>query len=101
MAAAAAGWERKRVLVVDDICDTGATFSAPAGKLEEVFTAAGLLDGPEVRRAVVAWKPSKMAVFKPHWWVNEYENDDWVVFPHEFTGLTEAEVQEKIAAEDA
>ena len=100
MAKAAGGWEHKRVLAVDDICDTGASFAALAHKFVELSAAAGLKDGPEVRRAAVAWKPGKMAVFKPHWWVKEYENGDWVVFPHEFTGLSEAEVQDKTAAEE-
>lgn len=86
----AGGW--KRVLIVDDICDTGSTFSA----LENAFVKYlyGLKDAYEFdrRRAVIAWKPEKHAIFKPSWWIKEFSNDTWVVFPHEFVGLTDQEV---------
>lgn len=82
----------KRVLVVDDICDTGKTFSAFEHSVVLNFYNLSKSYEFETRRATIAWKPEKHATFKPDWWIREFSNDTWVVFPHEFVGLTDQEV---------
>ena len=75
-----------RVLVVDDVLDSG-------GTLRAVLDSLGQRAG-EVRTAVPYWKPSagKYGV-KPDYFVRILE--DWIVFPHELQGLTREEVAKK------
>ena len=75
-----------RVLVIDDVFDTGNTARAVLDKLAP-FKA-------EVRLATVYWKPNQnQTAFKPDFYVRE--TDDWIVFPHELDGLTPDEVRIK------
>ncbi|MGN0846669.1 MAG: phosphoribosyltransferase [Kiritimatiellia bacterium] len=77
-----------KVLVVDDVFDTGRTAAALHGKL-----AAG---GCEMRMACVYWKPAQnVTPYKPDFHVRAL--DRWIVFPHEIEGLTPAEIAEKDA----
>ncbi|MET8683617.1 phosphoribosyltransferase family protein [Streptomyces sp. NPDC004732] len=63
-----------RILLVDDICGTGATFTAVTGAL-----------GPRLARGAhvetVALCRNVGSPVRPDWWV--WDVDDWVVFPWE------------------
>ncbi len=75
-----------RVLVIDDVFDTGNTARAVLARLAA--------SGAEVRFATVYWKPDRnQTARKPDFYVRE--TDDWIVFPHELDGLTPDEVKLK------
>ncbi len=75
-----------RVLVIDDVFDTGKTACAVFDRLAP-FNA-------DVRLATVYWKPNaNQTKFKPDYHVKE--TDEWIVFPHELDGLTADEVKIK------
>jgi hypothetical protein len=75
-----------RVLVIDDVFDTGNTARAVLEKLAPF--------GARVRLATVYWKPNQNKTdLKPDFYVRE--TDDWIVFPHELDGLTPDEVKLK------
>jgi len=77
-----------RVLVVDDVFDTGKTARAVHERVAAT--------GAEMRLACVYWKPGKNTTdMKPDYFVKDV-GDDWIVFPHEIEGLT----KEEIAAKD-
>lgn len=79
-----------RVLVVDDVFDSGKTAVAIREKLRNLPCGA-----VEMRFAAVYWKPEKNTTdMTPDYCVNKVGND-WLVFPHEIEGLTAAEVAEK------
>lgn len=76
----------EKVLVVDDVFDSGRTAAAVRGKLESL--------GCEMRMACVYWKPTRNeTALTPDYHVREV--DDWIVFPHEIEGLTSEEVAQK------
>jgi len=76
----------QRVLVVDDIFDSGCTAAAVLGRLAGVRA--------DVRIATVFWKPANNATaHTPDYYLHVTE--DWVVFPHELMGLTPAEIARK------
>lgn len=75
-----------RVLIIDDVLDTGNTARAVFERLAPF--------GAEVRLATVYWKPSQnLTDIKPDYYVRETE--EWIVFPHELDGLSPAEVKAK------
>lgn len=75
-----------RVLVVDDIFDSGATMRTVRARLSEVT------DGISV--ATLYFKPSRNVTdFTPDFYLKETES--WLVFPHELMGLTPEEIREK------
>lgn len=75
-----------KVLVVDDVFDTGRTAAAVHVKLERI--------GCEMRMGCVYWKPAKnVTTYKPDYFVRTV--DSWIVFPHEIDGLTREEIAEK------
>jgi len=75
-----------RVLVVDDIFDSGCTARAALRLLAPRCV--------EVRLATLYWKPNaNVTDLRPHYHVRE--TDAWIVFPHELEGLTAAEVRQK------
>ena len=75
-----------KVLVVDDIFDTGRT---AACMLEELHKTT-----PHVRFAVPYYKPSKnTTVIEPDYYVRA--TDSWLVFPHELSGLSAEEIRRK------
>ena len=46
----------------------------------------------EIRIATVYWKPTRnKTTMRPDYYV--HETDEWLVFPHEICGLTEAEIR--------
>jgi hypothetical protein len=68
-----------RLLVVDDVLDTGNTARALFARLAPL--------GADVRLATVYWKPnSTVTAIKPDYYVRKTE--EWIVFPHELDGLT-------------
>lgn len=77
-----------RVLVVDDVFDTGRTAQAVRAELERRECVA--------RVACVYWKPEKNVTDgRPDFHV--HETDEWLVFPHEMEGLTDEEIAQKDA----
>ena len=76
-----------KVLVVDDVFDTGKTAAAVKAKLDAL--------GVEMRMACVYWKPQKnITALKPDYFVRDV-GLDWIVFPHEIEGLTADEIAVK------
>lgn len=76
-----------RVLVVDDVFDTGKTAKAVREKIAAT--------GAEMRLACVYWKPGKNTTdMKPDYFVRDVGNE-WIVFPHEIDGLAPEEVERK------
>ena len=76
-----------KVLVIDDVFDTGKTAAAVRRKMEAI--------GVEMRLACVYWKPQKNTTnLKPDYFVKDV-GSEWIVFPHEIDGLTPAEIAEK------
>lgn len=74
----------RRVLVVDDVFDTGKTAEATLRRLSRA----------DPRMATVYWKPGASLVpFRPDYYVRE--TSDWIVFPHELDGLTPGELRVK------
>ena len=75
-----------RVLVVDDIFDSGNTARAALRLLAP--------HAAEARLATLYWKPNaNITDLRPHYHVRE--TDAWIVFPHELDGLTPEEIQIK------
>ena len=76
-----------KVLVVDDVFDTGKTAAAVKQRVEAT--------GAEMRMACVYWKPQKnITSLKPDYYVKDV-GLDWIVFPHEIEGLTRDEIRTK------
>mgnify|MGYP003322309745 CR=1 FL=1 len=76
-----------RVLVVDDVFDTGKTAVAVKARIDAT--------GAEMKMACVYWKPEKnLTTLKPDFYVRDV-GLEWIVFPHEIEGLTPAEIAEK------
>ena len=77
----------ERVLVVDDVFDTGKTAAA----VKEIVGGLGV----ELRQAAVYWKPeANRTSFLPDYFACKLPNE-WIVFPHEMDGLTPDEMREK------
>lgn len=75
-----------RVLVIDDVLDSGNTARAMLERLAPL--------GADVRLATVYWKPNpEQAGLRPDYYVREAH--EWIVFPHELDGLTPEEVHLK------
>lgn len=76
-----------RVLVVDDVFDTGKTAEAVKAHLDEI--------GCEMRMACVYWKPEKnLTPLRPDYFAKDV-GTEWIVFPHEIEDLTKEEVAAK------
>ena len=75
-----------KVLVVDDVFDTGRTAAAIHARMADI--------GCDMRFACVYWKPEKnVTSFTPDFFVKKL--DRWIVYPHEIEGLTPEEVAVK------
>jgi len=73
-----------KVLVVDDVFDTGKTAAAIKGEMDKI--------GVEMRMACVYWKPLKnKTALKPDFFAKDV-GLEWLVFPHEIEGLTKEEI---------
>ena len=76
-----------KVLVVDDVFDTGKTAKAVSERVAKT--------GAEMRLACVYWKPEKNKTgMKPDYFVKDV-GLEWIVFPHEIEGLTNEEIAVK------
>jgi len=77
----------ERVLVVDDVFDTGKTAAAVRARV--------LPTGADYRLACVYWKPQKNTTdLKPDYFVKDV-GLEWIVFPHEVDGLSADEIVRK------
>jgi len=77
-----------RVLIVDDVFDTGHTMVAI---LEEI-AALARRNTPECRVATVYYKPEKNETeLEPHYYT--VADNRWIVFPHEVEGLSDDELR--------
>jgi hypoxanthine phosphoribosyltransferase len=78
-----------RVLIVDDVFDTGNTIKA----VIEELSARARGNTPEDIRVAVPWfKPSRNQTdMTPDYFLRE--TDAWLVFPHELDALTPAELE--------
>ena len=80
-----------RLLIVDDVFDTGNTFAAVLGELKRRARA----NTPEDIRIAAPWfKPSRNETdLIPDYFL--HETAEWLVFPHELDALTPEEMQER------
>ena len=78
-----------RVLIVDDVFDTGNTFVAV---LEELRNRAKANTPGDIRLAAPWFKPSRNQTdIVPDYYV--HETDDWLVFPHELDAFSAEEMR--------
>jgi hypoxanthine phosphoribosyltransferase len=78
------------LLIVDDVFDSGRSIKALIAKLKLTMRNNMPTD---VRIACPWYKPSNKQVdITPDYFV--YESDEWLVFPHELSGLTSEEIAE-------
>ena len=79
-----------RLVIVDDVFDTGLTIQAVLKRIRHRCTT-NMPPAANVRIATVYYKPSRnKTTLIPHDYV--HETDKWLVFPHELTGLTFEEI---------
>ncbi|MBT0587261.1 phosphoribosyltransferase [Alteromonas oceanisediminis] len=79
-----------RILIVDDVFDSGRSVDA---LIKQIKTLMRLNMPTDMRIACPWYKPKNNKTnLTPHYYVNESE--EWLVFPHELAGLTEAEIRE-------
>jgi len=79
---------QSKLLVIDDIFDTGKTVEGLIKEIKEKSKTAN------IKVATVFFKPDKNQTnIKPDYFVEE--TDSWVVFPHEIEGLTLEEIEKK------
>ena len=77
----------QRLLVVDDVLDTGLSLEQLVRDLEQLYSP----HRPEIRLATPWYKPGNNRTGRiPDYHV--HESNDWLVFPHELEGLTPEEI---------
>ena len=77
-----------RVLIVDDVFDTGHTMVAI---LDQIRTRARR-NTPQIKLATVYYKSAKNETsLVPDYWV--IDDNRWIVFPHELDGLSDDEIR--------
>ncbi|MBM4214588.1 MAG: hypoxanthine phosphoribosyltransferase [Gammaproteobacteria bacterium] len=77
-----------RVLLVDDVFDSGRSIDAV---LAELRRRCPMNHPKEIKIATVYFKPARnRSALKPDWYV--HATDQWLVFPHELVGLTDEEI---------
>ena len=80
-----------RLLIVDDVFDTGYTIEAVIQHLRET---ARLNTPDDIRVAVPYYKPTRNQTdLVPHYYLHETEQ--WIKFPYSLEGLTVEEIREK------
>lgn len=78
------------LLIIDDVFDTGLSVQAIIDRLK---LKARRNTPNQIRVATAYFKPLKNRTsMKPDYFV--HETDEWLVFPHEMSGLTDDEIQE-------
>lgn len=84
-----------RLLIVDDVHDTGLSMAQVLKELQAHFGA----QAPEIRLAMPYFKPSHNQTRRqPDFYL--HTTADWLVFPHELQGLTDAEIMGKHGLQD-
>lgn len=79
-----------RLLIVDDVFDTGRTIDAVINRLHKLLRQNTPQD---IRVATPYYKPSRRKVeLTPDYFL--YETEDWLVYPYEIHGLTKDELKE-------
>ncbi|HEY0964122.1 MAG TPA: phosphoribosyltransferase family protein [Pseudomonadales bacterium] len=78
---------RDRLLLVDDVHDTGLSIQQVLNELQAHFGALA----PEIRVAVPWFKPTHSRTAQPPDYYL-HTTEDWLVFPHELRGLSDAEI---------
>lgn len=80
-----------RLLIVDDVFDTGNTFAAVLAELKRRARA----NTPDDIRIAAPWfKPTRNETdLTPDYFL--YETSEWLVFPHELDALTREEMQDR------
>ena len=77
-----------RLLLVDDVYDTGLTINAVIEELDKKMRK----NLPQIHVATIYYKPTKnVTPREPDFYI--HETDKWLVFPHELTGLTDDEIR--------
>ncbi|MCB1630394.1 MAG: hypothetical protein KDI23_01115 [Pseudomonadales bacterium] len=85
---AEAGFDCRRVLLVDDVFDTGITIEHTLGALRQL----PCTHEADIRVATVWRKPQRnRTALVPDFWL--HETADWLVFPHEMCGLDLQEIR--------
>ncbi len=78
-----------RLLLVDDVYDTGLTIKAVIENLDKKMRK----NIPQIKVATIYYKPEKNQTSrKPDFYL--HETDKWLVFPHELNGLTDEEIRQ-------
>ena len=78
-----------RLVIVDDVFDSGRSIEAT---LRELSARCRFNTPRDIRIATVYWKPARnRTALKPDYFV--HQTDEWLVFPHEICGLSEAEIR--------
>lgn len=79
-----------RLLIVDDVFDTGHTIEAVIGYMQDK---ARLNTPRDIRVAVPYYKPGRNQTGrKPDYYL--YETEQWIKFPHSLEGLTKEEIRQ-------
>ncbi|MDZ7843069.1 MAG: phosphoribosyltransferase family protein [Gammaproteobacteria bacterium] len=82
--------QEDRLLIVDDVFDTGHTIEAV---IDDLRRRARLNTPDDIRIAVPWYKPSRNETGRiPDYYIHETES--WIKFPHSLEGLTPAEIRE-------
>jgi len=84
-----------KVLLVDDLIDTGTTIKAVLKEMKKIC-GDNLPDKENIKIATVYCKPKKTDL-RPDFYL--HETDAWLVFPHEIEGLTQDEIVETMGKE--
>ena len=80
---------RDKLLIVDDVFDTGRTIDAVVDRLHKLLRRNIPAD---IRIATPYYKPSRRKVaLTPDYYL--YKNEEWLVYPHEVHGLTADELK--------
>ena len=78
------------LLIVDDVFDSGRSIDA---LIKQIKKLARNNMPQDIRIACPWYKPKNSKVdIKPDYFI--HESDEWLVFPHELSGLTQAEIAE-------
>ena len=76
-----------KVLLVDDVFDSGSTMVALIDKLAGIFSERQI----DIRIATVWYKPERNeSDLRPHYFIHTTQS--WLVFPHELRGVPKAEL---------
>jgi hypoxanthine phosphoribosyltransferase len=81
---------KDKLLIVDDVFDSGRSVAA---LIKQIRKQSRLNTPSDIRVACPWYKPSKNAVdFEPDYYL--HESSEWLVFPHELSGLEMSEIAE-------